>query len=90
MDSIELEPVLGRCIQTTARERHRQLVEHILRCGVATDSEAQEADLLRMFLETADFPRLRAESEPLLVQGSRVVFQISSAGDRVSWKMEER
>ena len=90
MTQIEIEPELGRCVETTARLRHRRLVEHMLQSENVSCQEAEEADLLRVFLETADFARLRAQSEALLVEGRRVVFHIVADGERASWKMEER
>jgi len=62
----------------------------MLQRGEASDSEAQEADLLRVFLEEADFHQLRAMSEPVLAEGRRVVFEVSGEGESVCWKMEER
>ena len=37
---------------------------------------AQKVEVLRKFLEHYDFNRLRAESEPELVQGKRVKFTV--------------
>ena len=81
---------MGRCIETAARQRHRRLVEQMLQSASASALEAQEADLLRVFLETADFPRLRAQSEAVMAEGRRVVFEIVDDGEGVSWQMEER
>jgi hypothetical protein len=86
---IEIEPELGRCVETTARLRHRRLVEHILQSGNASGQEEEEVDLLRVFLETADFSRLRAQSEPLLAEGHRVVFYVVGDGEQATWEMKQ-
>ncbi|MFC2008637.1 hypothetical protein ACFLUT_01085 [Chloroflexota bacterium] len=90
MRRIEIEPELGRCVETAARQRHRRLVESMLQSGNVSVELAQEADLLRVFLEAADFPRLRAQSETLMAEGRRVVFEIVDDGGRVTWEMQER
>ena len=46
-------------------------------------------DLLRVFLETADFSRLRAQSEPLLAEGHRVVFYVVGDGEQATWEMKQ-
>jgi hypothetical protein len=62
----------------------------MLQSGSVSGQEAEEADLLRVFLETADFARLRAQSEALLVKGRRVVFHVVADGETATWEMEER
>lgn len=49
---------------------------------------SDEAELLREFLETANLPFLRAESERHLVEGRRVVFTVERLGGAVTWRMD--
>ena len=88
MLSIRLEPHEGHCIETAARLRHRALVGILLEDPYAPGKVSDEAELLREFLETADLPFLRAESERHLVEGRRVVFTVERLGGAVTWRMD--
>ena len=82
MDSVELFPTLEHCVESAAREEFWRLVNRYLeeRGG---DSKLQERiELLRAFLESADFGRLRSESEAYMVKGKKVRFVIC-------WKEEK-
>ena len=68
---IILEPDLSRCIETTAREEFGRSMRLLLE-GEGRPGLAERTDLLRLFLETADFDELRRLSEPLLAQGRKV------------------
>jgi hypothetical protein len=76
VDSVELFPTLEHCVESAAREEFWRLVNRYLeeRGG---DSKLQERiELLRAFLESTDFGRLRSESEAYLVRGERARFVI--------------
>jgi hypothetical protein len=69
---IELVPDLEHCIETVARKKHAELT-HILLKSKEGDTETEEKlETLRSFLETADFKRLRSESEIHLAKGKKV------------------
>jgi hypothetical protein len=68
------------CIQTAARQRHAELVAHLV--GGAADPAAEaEVALLAEFLAGSDFPRLRAD-HPALAGGApcRVVIGRAPGG----------
>ena len=73
MDKIELIPDLSHCIETVAKKEHRKAV-NILLGGTGNGGVEERAELLRRFLETADFKKLRRESEGYLRQGKKVKF----------------
>lgn len=75
------------CIQTAARRAHRQLVEACLLDDLADPEREALVESLGRFLETADFPTLRAE-HPELAGGTacRVWLQRSEDGT-VSWEI---
>ena len=76
MLQIELFPVLSNCIETVAKMEYRETLSKLL-AGNEEDGELQQRiGLLRVFLETADFRRLRAESEKHLVEGRKVKFVV--------------
>jgi hypothetical protein len=73
---IELVPDLDHCIETIARRKHAELAQ-ILLGSEASDAETEEKlEAFRLFLETADFRKLRAESEKHLADGEDVRFTI--------------
>ena len=70
-----------------ARRRFHRLTESILRGEKTDDATLDEIELLRRFLETADFPRLRAESEKELHSGRSVTFQVFRTHGEVTQQM---
>jgi hypothetical protein len=77
MRQIELVPDLSSCIETLARREHEQAVKKVLAADEPDDALVEKAETLRVFLETADLRRLRAESEKHLLEGRKVRFVIS-------------
>ena len=71
MIKIELTPNLEHCIETTARKEHQRLMLEYLGGKGPADFE-DRVELLRTFLETADFRKLRKESEAELLQEKKV------------------
>jgi hypothetical protein len=47
----------------------------------------RKIELLRMFLETANFRKLRAESEKLMVEGRKVKFILTEAKGKPEYEM---
>lgn len=84
---IKLVPDLEHCIETVARAEHRKLQDYLL-TGAKGQREAEEKlELLGLFLETADFKKLRAESEKQLVEGKKVKFTIYMENGKPAYKM---
>jgi hypothetical protein len=74
MLELELVPTLSQCIETVAKKRHEETVRQLLTSGEHNRRLLETAALLKNFLETADFKKLRAESEALLITGQAVKF----------------
>jgi hypothetical protein len=74
MFQIELAPTLTHCIETTAKEEYWKSVNEYLRIGEENEELAGKIELLRLFLESADFRELRRQSEPHLIDGKVVSF----------------
>jgi len=83
---IELHPTLDHCIETAARKEHQRLVQGYL-AGKGSPDFEQKIDLLRAFLESADFRKLRQESEAELLQGKKVTFTLCRDGDETKYHM---
>lgn len=87
MEEIELIPDLSHCIETVAEKEHRRTVNILLK-GTGNQGIEERVELLRKFLETADFKKLRRESEPYLIQGKKVKFTIGLEGVEVYYSMQ--
>ena len=88
MMEIHLEPDLSTCIQTLAKKQHERIVRELLKTGGKGPEQEQRAEMLRMFLESTDFRKLRSEYEPYLVEGKRVRFTLRLMGDSTEYHME--
>lgn len=73
---IELIPDLEHCVETAARKKHAELVNKLLGMESGDKETEEKLETLRLFLETADFRKLRTESEQFLTVGVYVRFII--------------
>lgn len=82
---IEITPDLSNCIHTLAKKRYEQVLGKLLRQeGDGPPCLEEKLEILRLFLESADFRELRNRSEKAILEGRTVRFKISMDG----WKME--
>jgi hypothetical protein len=90
MLQIELVPDLDHCIETLARKEYSGIVGQLLSSGKGKrklSENTQKAKLLKNFLETADFKKLRVESERHLVEGRYVKFVVYAEGGVPKYEM---
>jgi len=73
---VELIPDLSHCIETIAKREHTAVTKQLLASGQRNKELEEKLEILRLFLETADFKKLRAESEKRLIEGKKVKFMI--------------
>jgi hypothetical protein len=71
---IELTPDLSHCIETVARREHTAVSKQLLASAQRSKDLEEELEVLKLFLETGDFRKLRAESERMLIEGKKVRF----------------
>ena len=76
MLKVELIPDLTHCIETVAKREHTAVLKQLLTPGQGNKELAERLEILRLFLETADFRQLRAESEKELMAGRNVKFVV--------------
>ena len=76
MLKIELVPDLEHCVETLARNKHAELTRMLLEKETGNTQTEEKLETLRIFLETADFKKLRAESEKYLAEGKIVRFTV--------------
>ncbi len=87
MRCIELFPDLCHCIETVAKEEFWNSARKLMESEQENEELQQRAELLRAFLETTDFGKLRRESEERLIQGEMVKFVISWQEGKPGYKM---
>jgi len=84
---IELEPELSACIETKARQEYQKTLSELLKAD--ENGELRERlELLRLFLETTDFKRLREEYEKYLVSGRQVRLTLRLEKNKPGYKIE--
>jgi len=87
MDYIELFPSLSHCIETVAREEFWNSVNQYME-GKQEDKKLEaKIELLKAFLESMDFKKLRSQSEKHLIQGKLVKFIIRWEANKPSYEM---
>jgi len=87
MDGIELFPSLSQCIETTASKEFWNSVNQYMEGGQKDSKLEDRIKLLKAFLESMDFRKLRNQSERYLVEGKRVKFVISWENGNISYEM---
>jgi hypothetical protein len=74
-------------VETQARRLYNHSVSALLK--TPDDPTLQEQlETLRLFLEQADFHKLRAESELLLLEGKKVTFTVWQEDGKARWQMK--
>ena len=87
MDCIELFPGLNHCIETAAREEFWNSVNRYMESGHEDKKLEEKIELLKAFVESMDFKKLRSQSERYLVEGKQVKFVISWKEGKPSYEM---
>ena len=76
MLQIELLPDASHCIETVAKREYEETVKQLLVVGETSKELQEKLEILRLFLETMDFRKLRAESEKHITEGRKVKFVV--------------
>ena len=87
MGCIKLLPSLSHCIEIVAREEFWSLVNKYMESAQEDKEAERNIELLKAFLESADFKKLRRESEEYLTQGRAVKFIVYWEEGEPSYKM---
>ena len=85
---IELVPDLSHCIETVAKREYRETVEKLLAAEEGNRELQEKVELLRVFLRTTDFRKLRAESEKHLIEGRKVKFVVYKEDGAPKYNLE--
>jgi len=73
---IELMPTLSQCIETAAKREYWRSIDEYLKAKPGDKGLEERIELLKSFLETADFKDLRSQSERYMTEGKRVAFTV--------------
>ena|GEM_PF-389272 len=87
MCQIELVPDLSHCIETVARNEYENLARSYLQVGEGDSELGEKIELLRRFLESADFRKLRKQSEVYLLKGQKIKFVLYSERGKARYSM---
>lgn len=87
MLKVKLIPDLSHCIETIAKQEHTAVAKQLLKPGEENNELEEKLEILDTFLETADFRKLRVESEKRLMDGKKVIFVVYRDKD-VKWEMQ--
>ena len=85
---IELTPDLSSCIETVTRREYNDVTRTLLTTTSHDEKIREKAEVLRLFLETADFRKLRAESEKHLLNGKKVKFVLFLEDEQLRYEMQ--
>jgi hypothetical protein len=88
LQKIELFPNLDHCIETVAKRKHAELLQQLLEGEADNIQTAEQVEILRLFLETENFRKLRSESEKQLIEGKSVRFTVYLEGSIPKYKMK--
>ena len=70
-----------------AKREYATVLSQLLTPGKRTKELEEKAEILRLFLESADFKQLRSESERRLVEGKKVLFAVYSEKGALKYEM---
>ena len=85
---IELVPDLEHCIETVTKKRHAALTGILLKSKKEEPETEEQLLTLELFLQEADFPKLRSESERYLAAGKSVRFLVYLDKGIPQWEMQ--
>ena len=87
MVCVELKPNLSSCIETVSKKEYERTLNLLLKEKSVDERLGERLEVLRLFLESADFGHLRSQYEGYLTEGKEVTFLIYPEGERVNYKL---
>lgn len=84
---IVLTPTVSHCIETVAKREYWKNVNNYLKKRKEDKRLEGKIELLRSFLETADFANLRRKSEEHILHGKQVKFIVSIKNKKLLYEM---
>jgi len=87
MVCIELKPNVSSCIETLSKKEYERTLNLLLKEGRVNEELGERLEVLRLFLESADFGHFRSQYGGYLKEGRKVTFLIYPEGGNVSHKL---
>lgn len=87
MNKLTLVPTLEACIETQAKQFYNEILRELLKDPDNVLLQ-QKLEIVKLFLETADFSGLRSESEKHLVENKKIVFTVWEENGKILWEMK--
>jgi ribosomal protein S19 len=84
---IKLTPTVSHCIETISKREYWKSVDEYLKKRKEDKKLEEKIELLRAFLETADFGNLRKQSEKHIINGKLVKFTLSIKNGKPWYEM---
>ena len=84
---IALTPTISHCIETVAKREYWKNVNNYLKKRKEDKRLEGKIELLRSFLETADFANLRGQSDKHILNGKQVQFIVSMKNKKILYEM---
>jgi len=84
---IELKPSLSSCIETLSKKEYERTLNLLPKKGPANEEVGERLEVLRLFLKSTDFSRLRSQYEGHLMEGKKVTFLIYSEEGKAGYKL---
>ena len=85
---IEFVPDLSHCIQTLAKKKYEDIKSQLIENDSEKPNLGEQLELLKDFLESTDFNKLRSEYEPYLIQGKFIKFTLYTEASTTKHRME--
>jgi len=87
MVCIDLNPNLSSCIEMLSKKEYERTLNLLLKERDIDEGLGERLEVLRLFLESADFGHLRSQYEGYLTEGKKVTFLIFPEEGKVSYKL---
>jgi len=87
MVCIDLKPNLSSCIEMLSKKEYERTLNLLLKERGIDEGLGERLEVLRLFLESADFGHLRSQYEGYLTEGKKVTFLIFPEEGKVSYKL---
>jgi hypothetical protein len=85
---IKLEPSLSSCIETVAKKEYERTLRLLLKADQEDEQLAEELELLRLFLESADLGQLRSRCDDFLLADRQVECRLTSITGAPGYEIE--
>jgi hypothetical protein len=87
MVCVKLKPNLSSCIEAVSKKEYERTLNLLLKEGSVDEKLGERLEILRLFLESADFGHLRSQYEGYLTEGKKVTFLIYPEEGKVNYKL---